>query len=333
MIVILSYTGDQVTNKVIEWLQRYECKFKRVHLEEEDFRNISLELNDGAHTLKLKLQSGELLNVNEVSCFFFRGGLFPLHLQCYVHDVLPASMIANHLAYERNTLVRYFYKEVSRKCLGNLLLHPLNKLEQLRMAAESGLAIPETVICNSKEYLQESLLKDEKCFITKSIQENVFYQAFSDVHYELKVNELHTEKIDHSFFPSLFQKSIEKAIEIRTFYLDGKFYSLAMLLFAADKRVVDYRTATKQIRYACYQLPDAIENKLQKMMNVLNLNTGSIDLVLGKDGEYYFLELNPTGQVGWVSDYGGYNIEEKIATYLLTKQNKFINEQQASIAS
>ena len=126
---------------------------------------------------------------------------------------------------------------------------------------------------------------------------------------------------------------IEKAIEIRTFYLDGKFYSLAMLLFAADKRVVDYRTATKQIRYACYQLPDAIENKLQKMMNVLNLNTGSIDLVLGKDGEYYFLELNPTGQVGWVSDYGGYNIEEKIATYLLTKQNKFINEQQASIAS
>lgn len=331
MIVILSYHGDQVANSVIEWLHSYNCSFKRVNLETEDFRNLSLTMDNKKQTIQLMLQDRSVLKLEEVSCFFFRGGLLSLKLNDHKQEELPSSLIENHLSYERNTLVQFFYKEIAQKCLGNILLHPLNKLEQLKFASSVGLAIPNTIVCNSKKQLQRSMLKREKKLITKSIQENAFYQQNPDFYYELKVNEIASKGIEARFFPSLFQKSIDKLMEIRVFYLDGKFYSIAMLLFSSKKHIVDYRTATQQIRYSCYQLPGIVKNKLQQLMNKIGLNTGSIDLILGKDGQYYFLEINPTGQIGWVSDYGFYCIEEKIALYLLKKEINFINEQQTAV--
>jgi glutathione synthase/RimK-type ligase-like ATP-grasp enzyme len=58
----------------------------------------------------------------------------------------------------------------------------------------------------------------------------------------------------------------------------------------------------------------------------MGLTSGSIDLMLASNGDYYFLEVNPTGQIGWVSDFGNYCLEEKIAQYLLKKEKVFIYE-------
>ena len=49
----------------------------------------------------------------------------------------------------------------------------------------------------------------------------------------------------------------------------------------------------------------------------IDINCGSIDLVKAKDGNYYFLELNPVGQAGVVSRFGHYNLEKKIALKLI----------------
>ena len=55
-------------------------------------------------------------------------------------------------------------------------------------------------------------------------------------------------------------------------------------------------------------------------MSKLNLNCGSLDLVLDNNGIYYYLEVNPVGQFGMVSFPCNYYLEKKIAEFLSTKQ-------------
>ena len=55
------------------------------------------------------------------------------------------------------------------------------------------------------------------------------------------------------------------------------------------------------------------------MMNKLELISGSIDLIKSQNGKYYFLEVNPNGQYDWVSQYGGYYLDKKIAYFLKSK--------------
>lgn len=57
-------------------------------------------------------------------------------------------------------------------------------------------------------------------------------------------------------------------------------------------------------------------------MNNLKLKNGSIDIIRGVDNNYYFLEVNPVGQFGMVSNPCNYNIEEKFALKLIELQNE-----------
>ena len=51
-------------------------------------------------------------------------------------------------------------------------------------------------------------------------------------------------------------------------------------------------------------------------MYKLELNSGSIDLILDKKNRFVFLEINPIGQFGMTSFPCNYSIEKEIAKYL-----------------
>lgn len=53
-------------------------------------------------------------------------------------------------------------------------------------------------------------------------------------------------------------------------------------------------------------------------MKGLNINMGSVDLLKASDGDIYFLEINPVGQFGLVSNFCNYHLE-KNAEFLLHK--------------
>ena len=56
-------------------------------------------------------------------------------------------------------------------------------------------------------------------------------------------------------------------------------------------------------------------------MDLLNLDNGSIDIILTPDKEYVFLEVNAVGQFGMVSVPCNYFLEEKFADFLIKKHN------------
>jgi glutathione synthase/RimK-type ligase-like ATP-grasp enzyme len=96
---------------------------------------------------------------------------------------------------------------------------------------------------------------------------------------------------------------------------------MAIFSQSNEKTKIDFRNydLQKPNRTVPYNLPKEIILKLKKLTKALALRTGSIDLIKAKDGQYYFLEVNPVGQFGMVSRPCNYNIEMKIAKFLCFK--------------
>lgn len=59
------------------------------------------------------------------------------------------------------------------------------------------------------------------------------------------------------------------------------------------------------------------------LMDKLKLNIGSIDMIIDPNDSYYFLEVNPVGQISGYSRRTGYNIEKYIVEKMINIDNEF----------
>jgi len=183
-----------------------------------------------------------------------------------------------------------------------------NKIEVLELAKELNLSIPDTIITT----LKKDLLNCKWRLINKNIS-NIAHLSTKDKTYHNRTVEIHPDLLPETFFPSLFQKLIDKKYELRIFYLKKKFYSMAIFSQEDAKTALDFRNYNylKPNRTVPFELPLDIQNKLEKLMSRLELNTGSIDMIISKKDEFVFLEVNPDGQFGMVSQPCNYYLEKK----------------------
>lgn len=197
----------------------------------------------------------------------------------------------------------------------------INKIKVLNEAKKIGLLIPSTLITNTKKDLIQFYCNQNKQIISKSLYETVYFQENKQIflYRTSLISQKDLDNLEDVFFPSMFQKYIEKAYELRIFILEKEIFSMAIFSQLDEKTKVDFRNYNEQIpnRTVPYKLPSIIKNKLLKLMNLLNLNTGSIDMIKSKKNEYYFLEINPNGQFGMTSYPCNYYLEKKIANFLM----------------
>jgi hypothetical protein len=98
----------------------------------------------------------------------------------------------------------------------------------------------------------------------------------------------------------------------------------AIMIFNPNASLpVDYREGYRDHSYKPYSLPIGIKNKICLLMDRLNLVSGSIDMIIDLNNELYFIEVNPQGQYDWVSVYGNYELDKKIAFFLQEKDIAF----------
>ena len=81
----------------------------------------------------------------------------------------------------------------------------------------------------------------------------------------------------------------------------------------------DWRKSNKDnLTYTCVKLPRNIENQLMLIMKKLSLSFGGIDLALVGD-TYYFIEVNPTGEWGWLTSCANLPIDKAIVDTLVNR--------------
>ncbi|RYD96520.1 MAG: grasp-with-spasm system ATP-grasp peptide maturase, partial [Sphingobacteriales bacterium] len=185
--------------------------------------------------------------------------------------------------------------------------------------ASAGLNIPDTLITTRKKDIQAFVTKPAK-IITKSINEGLVffnngYGAYSET---TEMDPEFQSGLADTFFPSLVQKYIEKFAELRIFFIHDQLYAMAIFSQQNEQTRLDYRNYDRITpnRNVPFELPGSIKDKLIRFMNAIKLNCGSIDMILTPGNEYIFLEVNPIGQFGMVSQPCNYGLEKLIAHYL-----------------
>lgn len=313
MILILSDNDDQTTNLVIDWIGS-----AFIRLNSENFIvGIQLELNSDFIRQQIRVFKDFVVDLSDIKSFWYRRDDFVLGINSDKIIIEKDSIKLNlekewhklkdfiHCHYESKNSIGSFNKEKSQ-----------NKLTCLLLAQKIGLQIPPTLVTTDKSDLLTFINQQGEC-ITKSIdsmfqiQRSDFFQVIGT---QLITNDL-IDKLGDSFFPTLVQKRIEKAFELRIFYLKGVFYAMAIFSQLDERTSLDYRdyNRAKPNRNVPYILPNDIEVKLKLLMDKLDINTGSIDIMVTPENQYVFLEVNPTGQFGWLSQNCNYYLEEKIA--------------------
>jgi glutathione synthase/RimK-type ligase-like ATP-grasp enzyme len=83
-----------------------------------------------------------------------------------------------------------------------------------------------------------------------------------------------------------------------------------------DMRVYNHARPNRMVPA---RLPAAVTAAIVRFMEMVGLKTGSLDLIRTHDGRHLFLEVNPGGQFGMVSEPCNYYLEREVAQYLLRK--------------
>jgi glutathione synthase/RimK-type ligase-like ATP-grasp enzyme len=194
-----------------------------------------------------------------------------------------------------------------------------NKLISFEMAQKIGLKIPKMLISSFQNELREFSTKNGS-LIVKPIEDAYncisgdYHESCSYGIFQLQKNLKNLDRV----FPSVLQNCIDKKADIRVFYFFGEFYSKLIFSQNCDETKIDFRNYSEENpnRMMPCELPEKIQTKLSNLMSRLNLNSGSIDLILDVNDDFIFLEINPAGQFGMVSIPCNYHLEKRISKKL-----------------
>ena len=330
MILILSEKGDLSTNDIINWLCYFNYPFVRINKDEPDKVELFVESYPDSYDFYFKV-GNKKFSLNQIQAYWYRrGGLPKCRIsneaiqQAFEKEIIKD--IEKYLIFESYMLYDFLYYILEKVpvTLGSEKYSDVNKLIVLDYAKECGLNVPDYSISMSKDKLNLFRQNITGSLITKGIWEglSVFVETSGYSTYTEMLTNNDLNDLPNHFYPSLFQKNIHKKYELRIFYLKGSFYSMAIFSQKNRQTQVDFRKYddSKPNRNIPYQLPKDIEEKLHRLMNRLSLDTGSIDMIVDLENDFYFLEVNPVGQFGMTSLPCNYNLEKEIALILANKK-------------
>lgn len=307
MILIISDAKDNSTTKVLEWLNFLNKSVIRINSEDD------LEIKFISQKIFFKINNISF-ELSEIESIWYRRGFLPL----LTNKLFGVSQLDELIDDESNKLIQFiYYKLRNIKSLNSFLNSDVNKLIVNDIAKKLKILVPNDFIySNIEDFIKHE--KNTHEYITKVISGNCIqdFKNFTIYNFTKKVE---FDKLkSKSFFPSLIQNYIEKKYELRIFYFNREFYNMAIFSQNDSSTNIDFRNYNNEKPNRCvpYKLPQNIEKKLDKLMRKLQLNSGSIDMIVTPEGKYVFLEVNPIGQFGMVSYPCNYNLELKIAMYL-----------------
>lgn len=323
MILILTSPDDQSTLEVIKWLNFYELNWIKIDAT-IPLTFIELFIDHESEEFILETDLGERIDTRDITAYWFRRGQFQLNIKTNFSDALhpdSASAIDFHLQTEINFLTDSLHQRLSqKKHLNSLQTSIPNKHHVLSVAKKIGLTIPATLVTSRKSMVSDFETKNG-ALISKAIQYGARFRLYEEenwIEYLSYTESYKTAELPDQFFPTLFQNKLDKAFELRIFYLAGDFYSMAIFSQKDEQTAVDFRKYNheKPNRTVPYLLSDEYKEKLTQLMQTLRMESGSIDIVVTTDKKFVFLEVNPVGQYGMVSFPCNYNLDKKIAQYL-----------------
>ena len=200
-----------------------------------------------------------------------------------------------------------------------------NKAVQLRLAAGSGLKIPETLMANSPEAVREFFDRNPHQAICKAFATHVWQrQGSTDVTvtetFSLNREELPADDEVFTYAPAIYQEKVRKQFDVRAVLMGERVYSFAVRTPANS---LDWRhdAALRNVAVERIATPAAVESGILRFAAAAGVCTGSLDLAVDRNGEWWFLEINEQGQFLWLDDFCPQaQLPEKFCAFLTAPQ-------------
>lgn len=168
-----------------------------------------------------------------------------------------------------------------------------SKPYQLLVAHRCGFKVPRTIIGNTppSEAKEPTIIKSLDTVLLREGDDCLFtYSTFMD-----KLSEEESASA-----PFVTQDYISNKTDIRVTIIGDKL-SAVRILSDGSPVAGDWRVTPKEsLQYDDVNLPEPINSSCLALARKLSLEFAAIDL-LETEGEYYFLEVNPTGEWGWLN--------------------------------
>lgn len=289
MILIITHKEDYTADFVINKLNEKRIQYFRFNTEDLISNNLVDIFIDNSR-LQLNLR-----NINSIRSVWFRRVKIP-NFENLSHSI--KKYISDELRVYFNNLWELL--DVKWLSIPKNIYRAENKFLQLNEARKIGLDIPSTLISFDPIKIKKFFFDNNSNVIVKPIFNNEFKQGNVSKHiFTNKLGKDKLEKItEYVPLPSIFQKYIEKEIEIRITVVDNNVFSAYVDSQSSIEASIDWRK--KRNKFYKFILPEDIKVKCIQLVKNLNLSFGAIDMIKSKDGKYVFLEINPNGQWGWI---------------------------------
>ncbi|MEK9177777.1 MAG: MvdD family ATP-grasp ribosomal peptide maturase, partial [Patescibacteria group bacterium] len=133
----------------------------------------------------------------------------------------------------------------------------------------------------------------------------------------VNIADLVESKASLSVCPVMLQEYIEKKIELRITIVGKQVFACAIHSQDEVRTMIDWRRyGEKWVKHEVFVLPEHVKGKLLESMKSWGIVFGAIDMIVTPENNYVFLEVNPSGQYGWIEGLTGMPISRAIAEVL-----------------
>ncbi|MCI0358481.1 MAG: hypothetical protein L0211_08365 [Planctomycetaceae bacterium] len=233
----------------------------------------------------LRTSEGELVDVSSVEAIWLRRFGMDQQLD-------QADLAESHRALINNDCLGALVGSLENTFRGKWISSPRatqyasNKLNQLAAAHRCGLRIPDTLITQSPAVVREFWTRHGGRVIFKPL-----VGAPGPIVLTRLVREEHLQSEDSiRCSPAIYQEFIPGTKHIRLNCFGNQSY--AGLIETAD---LDWRP-NLEVPISRWPVPDTVHGDIRKVLDLLGLEMGIIDLKETPDGELVWLEVNPQGQ-------------------------------------
>ncbi len=293
VVLILTGIYDFSADLVVLELEQRGIPFLRINKEHVIDYRFSLSPTLPLLTIESRLeqQQGEWLIDNAIKSIWFRQPVFLRNTPPNPLSIDEQLIRSQWSAFFRAISV---FDEAAWMNWPQATYLAESKPYQLLIARRCGLKIPKTIVGNVQ------VNKAEKSNIIKSL-DTVLLREGDDCLFTYSTLVDNISEKESASAPFIIQDYVSNKTDIRVTIIGDNLSAVRIL---SDGLPVhgDWRVMPKELlQYDDVDLPKSVISSCMNLSKTLNLSFSAIDL-LETDGEFYFLEINPTGEWGWLNN-------------------------------
>lgn len=177
-----------------------------------------------------------------------------------------------------------------------------HKLEQLTRARSAGLSIPDTLVTQDRDALDDFWRRHDGRVVAKPLASGYLErpdQTVSSI-YTNRVLARHLDAAPLGPCPTLFQAEIPKTLDVRVAVIDERLTAVGMRRAVEGEQIVDIRRDNMEnVEYVPVTMPEAVASALRGLVRSYGLRFAAVDFAITPEGEWVFFEINPNGQWAW----------------------------------